>query len=717
MPQSLRPLSATTLAVLAFLLAAILMVSVAFAAALVIEARTEKVVAAKLANAGIDWVTLDPDGLRLHLYGTAPNEAARFRAVNLVGTLIDSARVRDGLDVTPASAIEAPDFSVQMLRTEDGIQLIGLVPENPGDDAMTEEALAEAAAALSPGTELSNLLETADYPAPATWGAALGLGLDALSRLERSKISVGADLIEVTAISDSAAEKRALEDALRAMAPEGVRLVLNISAPRPVITPFTLRFVIDGEGARFDSCSADSERAQAQILAAAVSAGVSGRALCTIGLGTPTPRWSEAAVLAIAKVAELGSASITFSDSDVTLLAGAEVSQAAFDKVVGELETSLPDAFSLTSTLEKPAAAIEGPAEFTASLTEERKVELRGRLTDALQRDAVDAFARAAFDGAEVLMATRLDVTLPDGWPLRVLTGIEALAELDHGMLLVRADTVEVTGVTGDIEARGRVTQILSGKLGQGKTFRVNVRYDEALDPIASLPTPEECAADVNAAIAVKKITFTPASAELAIDARPVLDGLATILNECPPMALEIGGHTDSQGSEESNQALSQARAETVLLALQGRRVDISGMTAVGFGEVKPIADNETEDGREANRRIEFVLQGATPVVAAEAPVADATPDAGGDETAIVQTGDAAETPPASTPETPPADTATDAENPAPEPSDPEPSAEATDQGAEGPDFSADTSPSLAPTDKTIRPLPRPAGLAPEDSP
>jgi len=719
--QSLRPLSPTTLAVLAFILAATLMVSVAFAAALVIEARTEKVVSSRLSAAGIDWVTLDPDGLRLHLTGTAPNEAARFRAVNLIGTLIESSRVRDELDVIPASAIEAPDFSVQMLRTDDGIQLIGLVPENPGEDAMTEEALAEAATALSPGTELTNLLETADYPAPPTWGAALAFGLDALGRLERSKISVGADLIEVTAISDSAAEKRSLEDDLRAMAPDGVRLVLDISAPRPVITPFTLRFVIDGEGARFDSCSADSDRAQSQILSAATAAGINGRPLCTIGLGTPTPRWAEAVVLAIAKVAELGSASITFSDSNVTLLAGPEVTQAAFDKVVGELETALPDAFSLTSTLEKPAEAIEGPAEFTATLSEDRKVELRGRLTDTLQRDAVDAFARAAFDGAEVLTATRLDNTLPDGWPLRVLTGLEALAEVDYGTLLVRADTVEVTGVTGSLEARGRITQILSGKLGQGKTFRVNVRYEEALDPVASLPTPEECAADVNAAIAQQKITFTPASAELAIDARPVLDGLAEILTECPPMLLEIGGHTDSQGSEDSNKALSQARAETVLLALQGRRVDISGMTAVGFGESKPIADNETEEGREANRRIEFVLQGPPPLAKGGTAGAEVRLEAAPEQSAVAPLSGAQEAVTDKALDPGAAADANDDTAAAAAPADGGEGAAPADAGADtaaapAPDFSSDTSPSVAPTEKTIRPLPRPAGLAPEDN-
>ena len=668
----LRKLHSTTLALLAYVLAAAVMVSVAYGAALVIESRTGKAVAARLAEAGIDWITVTTDGLQVRLTGTAPREADRFRAVNMVGALVDTSRIRDGLDVAPTRGIEAPKFSVQMLRTEDEVQLSGLIPEKPGEGGMSEADLAAAAAALAQGTELPDMLETADYPAPANWNAALAFGLEALERLELSKISVSADRVEVKAITDSAEQKRQLERELRAIAPEGVQLVMNISAPRPVITPFTLRFVVDADGARFDSCSADTDRARTQILRAAQAAGVEGSSVCQVGLGTPTPRWAEAVGLAIAAVKELGSGSITFSDADVTLLAGSEVPQATFDKVVGDLETGLPDVFSLTSTLEKKETATQGPAEFTAVLAEDGKVELRGRLTDEMQRQAVDAFARSAFAGAEVLTATRVDETLPDGWPVRVLAGLKALAEVETGKLLVRADLVEVTGVNGSKEARGKITQILSGALGQGQTFRVNVRYDEALDPIASLPTPEECAANVNAVIARTKITFTPSSAEIATTARPVLDELAAILTNCPPMQMEIGGHTDSQGSEGGNQALSQARAEAVLLALQGRRVDVSGMTATGYGEAQPIADNKTEEGREANRRIEFVLKGA-----------QAAADAGGEAA-------------------PPA--ADGAATPAP-----------ADATADTPDFSGDTSPSVAPTEKTLAPKPRPEGLKAEE--
>jgi OOP family OmpA-OmpF porin len=329
---------------------------------------------------------------------------------------------------------------------------------------------------------------------------------------------------------------------------------------------------------------------------------------------------------------------------------------------------------------------------------------------------------------------------LPDGWPVRVFAGLQALAEVEEGTLLVRPDTVRVTGVTGSLESRGRITQILSGQLGPGQTFRVDVRYDEALDPIASLPTPEECVADVNRVISRTKITFTPASAEIATSARPVLDELAAILVACPPMQLEIAGHTDAQGSEGGNKALSQARAEAVLLALQGRRVDISGMTAEGYGEATPIADNKTEDGRETNRRIEFVLKGvhggadagATDMAATDM-AATGQAAAGPDIAAgAVPAGSSAPSanPAPETQTTPAVIPAEEEAGPAAEPVAEAAAAPATPDaatpatGAEpvtasraAPDFSGDTSPSVAPTEKTIRPLSRPEGTSAEGTP
>ena len=86
------------------------------------------------------------------------------------------------------------------------------------------------------------------------------------------------------------------------------------------------------------------------------------------------------------------------------------------------------------------------------------------------------------------------------------------------------------------------------------------------------------------------------------------MDQIADLLRTCGSLRLEVQGHTDSQGREEMNLSLSQARAESVLNELRARKVLTSSFIAKGYGEALPIAENDTEEGREANRRIEFRL-------------------------------------------------------------------------------------------------------------
>jgi OOP family OmpA-OmpF porin len=624
-PTFVTRLPAWLLAMLAFLGAGLLSVLVAWAAAVLIENRSVLAVNARYAEQQIEGFTVASDGLRVILTGTAQSEAARFRAVNQAGRVVDSGRIVDEIQVAPSKVIEAPRYSVEMLRNDDGIQLIGLLPDDESETTLTTAAAALGQAGVSA------MLETASFDPPTVWQPAFDFGLAALKMLPRSKISVAADGVTVTAIAASETEKRQFEAELAAITPKAPPVSITISAPRPVLTPFTLRFVIDTAGAHFDSCSADTERARDRILAAAYAAGMDGAANCVIGLGVPTPRWAEAAEAGIKALATLGGGTLTFADADVTLLAADSTDQATFDRVLGELQTALPPVFSLDATLpKKPDAPIAGPAEFTAVLAPSGRVELRGRLVDETERAIVEAFAKAQFGVKNVYVATRLDSDLPDGWPVRVLAGLEALGQVEHGNLLVRADTVEVTGVTGSQQARARISQILSGKLGQGQTFKVAATYDKALDPQAALPTPAQCLADVQQLLKFKKISFTPGSAEIEASAVGLVSSIADVLAQCPPMELEIAGHTDAQGSEDGNRALSQARAEAVVVALQGRRVDVSKMRAVGYGETYPIAENETDLGREANRRIEFTPFGAA---AKPAPVADAP--AKGDGTVI----------------------------------------------------------------------------------
>ena len=259
---------------------------------------------------------------------------------------MDAARVIDNMQVEASAAIAPPRFSAEILRNDSGISVIGLIPAQTDRDDILDRF-----SGMSGNGKITELIESADYPTPEGWDDALAFALTAMEQLPRSKVSVSAGRISITAITDSAEDKAALEKRLNRAVPPGLRMRLDISAPRPVITPFTLRFLIDETGARFDACSADTEEAKAVILAAAKAAGLDGDGKCTVGMGVPSANWSSAVNDSIKALSKLGGGSVTISNADITLIGAEGTAEGQFDRVVGELETSLPDAFALYAKL------------------------------------------------------------------------------------------------------------------------------------------------------------------------------------------------------------------------------------------------------------------------------------------------------------------------------------------------------------------------------
>ena len=590
------------LVLIAFSLAAGLAIVAATMSAEMIEDSSEINVRNVLDRNGLTWAEVEADGLRVILSGTAPTEALRFRALSLVGSVLDAERVANEMEVAASEAIAPPRFSAEVLRNTAGLSLIGLIPASSDRDAIVDGFVAMGDA------QVTDLLEVADYPAPSGWEDALAYAVAAIEGLPRAKVSVDAGRVEITAIANSEEDKTAMEARLTRMAPPALQLSLNISAPRPVITPYTLRFVMDENGARFDACSADTLAAQTVIINAAFTAGLTGPGRCTIGMGVPSKNWAEAVELAIGALAEIGSGTVTFSNADVTLAAGEGTPEALFDRVVGELETSLPEVFVLQAVLPSLPEESVGPVEFNATLSPEGQVQLRGRLPSEDMREVTDSYARAKFGSDAVYTAARVVENMPLDWLTRVLTGIDALAFLNNGLVSVQSESMSVSGVSGDPDAQQKIARLMVEKLGEDGVFDIDVSYQEALDPIAALPTPEECEARIAAIISDEKIVFEPGSATIDETAVLTMDLIAEALQDCGNLRLEVQGHTDSQGREEMNLSLSQARAESILNELRARKVLTRSFTAKGYGEAQPIADNDTEAGREANRRIEFKL-------------------------------------------------------------------------------------------------------------
>ena len=103
------------------------------------------------------------------------------------------------------------------------------------------------------------------------------------------------------------------------------------------------------------------------------------------------------------------------------------------------------------------------------------------------------------------------------------------------------------------------------------------------------------------------KVQFETGKADIKPESHGLLDEVAKVMKDNPQIEIvEVDGHTDSTGSADFNRKLSQQRAESVAKYITSKGIKAARLEAKGFGPDKPIADNETDAGREANRRVEF---------------------------------------------------------------------------------------------------------------
>jgi OmpA-OmpF porin, OOP family len=108
--------------------------------------------------------------------------------------------------------------------------------------------------------------------------------------------------------------------------------------------------------------------------------------------------------------------------------------------------------------------------------------------------------------------------------------------------------------------------------------------------------------------ITLDNVYFDFGKADVKSESYPELDKIVKLMFENPGIQIEISAHTDNVGSDDFNLTLSQARAESVLNYIVSNGIPINRLSAKGFGSSKPIADNNTEQGRQKNRRVEFKI-------------------------------------------------------------------------------------------------------------
>ena len=133
----------------------------------------------------------------------------------------------------------------------------------------------------------------------------------------------------------------------------------------------------------------------------------------------------------------------------------------------------------------------------------------------------------------------------------------------------------------------------------------VAIAASAALEPTGAFDR-DACVGRFEILSRTDNITFRSGSSRLDDSSSYILDSIVDIVARCPGLRIEVGGHTDADGSVSDNLALSERRAASVTRYLIGKGIEETRMTAMGYGEARPVAPNNSAENKRLNRRIEF---------------------------------------------------------------------------------------------------------------
>jgi len=180
-------------------------------------------------------------------------------------------------------------------------------------------------------------------------------------------------------------------------------------------------------------------------------------------------------------------------------------------------------------------------------------------------------------------------------------TGVGAAVGAGLGQAIGRDSKATLIGAAAGALAGGIAGHAIGGYMDrQEQEMRQSLANVEA----ASIRREQ----DILAVTFKADVLFDTGSATLKPGAYDEMNRVARVLNNYPQTIIRVEGHTDGVGSEHSNQILSERRAEAVKNALISQNVDPHRIETIVFGESKPIATNNTETGRQLNRRVNIVI-------------------------------------------------------------------------------------------------------------
>jgi len=415
--------------------------------------------------------------------------------------------------------------------------------------------------------------------------------------LDKTRIAVEGRDVTLGADAFSEDGRRSALASVRAV--PGVRLVNDETRLVPEAKPFVwsaerdvVRVTLGG------SAPLPAVRAKLADAARAGLGGVEVADQMSLARGAP-PRLETAALLLIDQIGKLKDGKITISDNAVTL-SGMARELGGREAIAASLK-DLPEGFSVKANDVKAPPYVFQAYKDPVAVT----LTLSGNVPDNNIHAAIAQAASRKFFGEKVVDNLKASVGAPSGFAAAVVPALGALSRVSTGTLVVTDREVKLSGDALYDAAAAQIRAGLGKDFPQGFQFKPDISVKPASAPVDA----SVCQQLFSELLGKAKVRFESGRASIDPDSTGLLDHLVEIALRCPNSNIEVAGHTDADGEDAANQALSEKRAQAVVDYLVKAGLPASRFTAVGYGSTQPVAGNDTDDGKAQNRRIEFLVR------------------------------------------------------------------------------------------------------------
>ena len=378
---------------------------------------------------------------------------------------------------------------------------------------------------------------------------------------------------------------------------DGVRLVHDGTQLPPRVQPYRLSATKTGEKVALAG-NVPRPQLRDEVLATARGVGRDVNDALSYARGAPD-NLGAAANLAIGQLAGLSEGKVDIA-GDTISVSGRARDKGTRDAIVWALR-SLPAGFKLGEMkIDLPSYDFSATKDSGAGT-----LTLSGLLPDAATRAALLDAARSLFFRERVVDETKVEPAgAPAGFGEAALAALRQLARLDSGKLTLRDTDISLSGAPFFARAADEIRAAFAS-LGGAFKGRFEPSARQAGPPVDA----NACQTLFRDLLSKATILFETGSARIDRRSTALLDGLVGTAQRCPAQSFEIEGHTDSTGGEDINLDLSRRRAEAVAEYLGEAGIDKAKLKGVGYGASRPVASNETEDGKAKNRRIEIAVK------------------------------------------------------------------------------------------------------------